>query len=334
MLICYYIIMNTPSIKSTPKDIFLHLFNIVTFYMSVVSYINLLMQYINISLPDALNYNLPGTLNSIFWSTSIIAIAFPAYIFTSWLMERDFTEVPAKRDLNIHKWLVYLTLFIAAVTILGDLITLLFNFLNGELTLSFFLKIIVVLAIAAGVFGYYFWDLQQSGKNSSRIRKQIAWVMSGVILLSIVLGFVIAGTPATQRSRRFDEQRTNDLQMIQGQVLDYWTRKAELPSDAVQLENPISGFSFPRDPDTDRPYEYRRMGDLSFELCGEFQLDASQQSSTFKPPYARYPIPAGGFREPETWAHAKGRTCFTRTIDPDFYKPQPQTEKNLKPVSR
>lgn len=286
----------------------------------------LLMQYISMLLPDPLNYYLSGILSSIFWSTSILAIAFPAYILTSWLMERDFANEPAKRHLNVRKWLVYLTLFIAAVTILGDLITLLFNFLNGELTMAFFLKIVIVLAVAGAVFGYYFWDLKAHDKKSAAKRTQIAWIASAVVLISIVLGFVIAGTPGTQRARRFDDQRISDLQMIQGQVLDYWTRKAELPSNAAQLENPISGFSFPRDPDTNMPYEYRKTSDLSFELCANFQLDATQQSSPLQPPYAKYPVPAGGFREPETWMHGAGLACFTRTIDPDFYKPQPQTD--------
>ncbi|MDP3779279.1 MAG: DUF5671 domain-containing protein [bacterium] len=315
--------MNTQTIKSSPKDIFLHLFNIVTFYMSAVSYITLLMQYIEVLFPDPLNYYLSGTLNSIFWSTSILAIAFPSYLLTSWLMERDFANEPTKRHLNVRKWLVYLTLFVAAVTILGDLITLLFNFLNGELTIPFFLKIIIVLAVAAAVFGYYFWDLKQHDKKSVTKRKQIAWIASAVVLISIVLGFVIAGTPGTQRARRFDDQRVTDLQVMQGQVLDYWTRKAELPSDVSQLENPISGFSVPRDPDTNMPYQYTKTGNLSFELCAEFQLDNSK-SSTLQPSYAKYPT--AGFREPETWMHSADVTCFTRTIDPDFYKPQPQTD--------
>ena len=331
--------MNTP-IKSTPKDIFLHLFNIVTFYMSVVSYITLLMQYINVVFPDPLNYYLAGTLSSIFWSTSILGIAFPAYIFTSWLMERDFTVEPAKRELNVRKWLVYLTLFIAAVTILADLVTLLYNFLNGELTLAFFLKIIIVLAVAAGVFGYYFWGLRQKDTGTSNagsptknpIRRQIAWAMSGLILLTIVIGFVIAGTPATQRARRLDEQRVNDLQIIQGQVLDYWTRKAALPAAAEDLNNSINGFTFPHDPDTGILYTYRMTDTLSFELCATFQTDSSDSPYTAtKPVASRALYPGDGIMTQEPWTHGKGQTCFARTIDPELYKPQPKTEKNLYP---
>ena len=320
--------MNT-SIKSTPKDIFLHLFNIVTFYMSVVSYIMLLMQYTTILFPDPLNYYLSGTLNSIFWSTSILAIAFPTYLFTSWLMERDFALEPAKRDLNVRKWLIYLTLFIAAVTILGDLITLLFNFLNGELTLPFFLKIIIVLAVAAAVFGYYFWDLKQGNKKVSSKRKQIAWLASGIILASIILGFVIAGTPGTQRARRFDEQRVNDLQIIQGQVLDYWTRKNILPSTPQELDNPLNGFAFPHDPNTGMPYAYKPTSTLSFELCAEFQTNSSEQTPyTVTRPIMQKPLyPGDGISTPQSWTHAIGRICFTRTIDPEFYKSQTDQQK-------
>ena len=302
--------------------------------MSVVSYITLLIEYINVVFPDPLSYYLAGTLNSIFWSTSILTIAFPAYIFTSWLMERDFSKDPDKRDLNVRKWLVYLTLFIAAVTVLGDLITLLYNFLNGELTLSFFLKIAVVLAVAVGVFGYYFWDLRQSvKKDSSGIRKQIAWVMSGLALATIIIGFVIAGTPATQRARRFDEQRVNDLQAIQGQVLDYWMRKAALPPAAQDLNNPLNGFNFLADPDTHIPYTYRPTGNLSFELCADFQTDSSDSPSNtaIKPVDPRALYPVNGIMTQEPWNHGKGRACFTRTIDPELYKPQPKTKKNQFP---
>ncbi|MDZ4260340.1 MAG: DUF5671 domain-containing protein, partial [Candidatus Sungbacteria bacterium] len=176
--------MNTSllHIKTTPKDIFLHLLNIVTFYVSAISYITLLIQYINLLLPDPLNYYHAGILESIFWSTSIIVVAFPCYIFTSWLMERDFAYTPAKRNLSVRKWLIYATLFIAAVTILGDTVALVFNFLKGELTLRFFLKVIVVLVVSAAVFGYYFWDLRERDKNAWITRKRAAWIASGIVL--------------------------------------------------------------------------------------------------------------------------------------------------------
>ena len=46
----------TSALKTTPKDIFLQLLNLVTFYVSAVSYISILIQYINLLHPDPLNY--------------------------------------------------------------------------------------------------------------------------------------------------------------------------------------------------------------------------------------------------------------------------------------
>ena len=68
--------------KSTPHDIFLHLLNILTFYTSVVSFITLMLQYINALYPDPLNFYYQGILQSILWSTSILVIAVPVRLLT------------------------------------------------------------------------------------------------------------------------------------------------------------------------------------------------------------------------------------------------------------
>ena len=39
----------------------------------------------------------------------------------------------------MRKWLVYFTLFISAITIIVDLMIFVYNFLDGELTVKFFL---------------------------------------------------------------------------------------------------------------------------------------------------------------------------------------------------
>ena len=56
---------------------------------------------------------------------------------------------------------IYLTLFIAAGCLIGDMTTLVYQLLGGELTVRFMLKVIVVGAIAGTVFGYYLHDLRR-----------------------------------------------------------------------------------------------------------------------------------------------------------------------------
>ncbi|MBI3630904.1 MAG: hypothetical protein HY221_01025 [Candidatus Sungbacteria bacterium] len=312
------IAMAQTSLKSTPRDIFLYLLNILTFYVSVVSFITLWVQYVNALFPDRLNVYYPGVLDGILWSSSVLMVAIPARLVTSWLLMKDFAAHPEKRELAIRKWFIYFTLFVASVTIIGDLITIIYNFLKGELTLPFFLKIIVVLVVAAASFLYFLWDLR---RDPGAGRRQMKFVMAAVLLAligSIIYGFLIAGTPQTQRDRRMDEQRLNDLGMIQNQIISYWTQKNKLPPAIENLRDPIGGFDPPQDPQTHEAYEYRPTGPVSFELCASFAT--SQNEPEIRGPYA-LPRPAalGGGPTSFNWAHGAGRMCFSRSIDPDFY---------------
>ena len=71
----------------------------------------------------------------------------------------------------------------------------------------------------------------------SKIPKILAWTLSFVILASIIVGFFIIGMPAVQRDRRFDEQRIENLQMLQSQIVNYWTQKEVLPQNLGGLED-------------------------------------------------------------------------------------------------
>lgn len=304
--------------KSTPRDVFMHLLSIVALYVSVVSFITLAFQYINVWFPDALDFYYQSILDSIRWSASALLVMFIVYVLMTWLINRDFIKNQAAREIKIRKWLVYLTLFAASITIIIDVITLIYNFLGGELTLKFFLKILIVLAVAAAVFGYYFWDLRRGGVGGNKL-KIFAWVTSLVVLVAIVGGFFIVGTPTEQRMMRFDERRISDLQVTQNEIVNYWTQKNILPPTLNELKNSISGFVPPLDPETNIAYEYNIKSGLVFELCAEFKLP----SLTNKVVNGMETVPRSVY-EPynQNWSHGKGRTCFERTIDPELYKPK------------
>lgn len=306
--------------RNTPKDVFLHLFNIFTFYLSVVSFITLYIQYIAAAYPDPLNFYFQGISDAVRRSSSILFVSVPSYIFTSWLFAKEFAMSPERRDFKLRKWLVYFTLFVAAVTIIIDLMIFIYNFLSGELTIQFFLKILVVLLVAVAVFGYYMWDLRRTDMKS-KAPKMLAIVMSVVVLASIIVGFFIVGTPADQRKRRFDEQRIYDLQALQSQIINYWIQKDRLPEQLSVLKDDISGFIPPTDPDTKNEYEYRIINDLSFELCAIFQKASDDRSQTGK--ISKFTAPRGQYQQ--NWSHNAERACFERTIDPDMYK----NEKNI-----
>src|SRR3989344_742136 len=268
--------------RGTPKDVFTHLLAVLTLYVSVVAFITLWWQYINILFPDLLKYqdyySYSGIYDPIRWAMAALIIVFPIHILISWLIGREFRADPEKREVRVRKWLWYITLFASAATIIVDLITLVYNFLKGELTTQFFLKIIVILVVAGAVFGYYLWDLKKRTKPSNR-PKLFAWIVSAVVLASIIYGFFLIGTPATQRARRFDEQRVNNLSVLQSELINYWQQKDELPQSLDVLRSQISGFMPPVDPETGQPYEYMVTDLLSFKLCAEFKTSSMTADS-------------------------------------------------------
>jgi hypothetical protein len=149
--------------RSSPKDVFLHLLAIITLYVSAGSFITLLFQYVNVLFPDRILdfYSLSSVYGAIRWSIASLVIVFPVFIVASWLLERAYRHVPAKREYRLRKWLVYFTLFLAGLIMMGDLVALIYQFLSGDLTVRFFLKIVVVLAVAGCVFGYYLYDIKK-----------------------------------------------------------------------------------------------------------------------------------------------------------------------------
>jgi len=310
--------MNSNRLKSTPKDVFLHLFNIVTFYLSVIGFITLFIQYINALFPDELNYYFAGIASGVRWSTSVLFIAIIAYVVSAWMLEKDLAKTQEKRNLKLRKWLIYFTLFISAVTVIVDLMIFVFNFLEGELDTRFFLKVLVVLVVAVAVFGYYMWDLRRTN-GKTNLPKILAIVVLTVSFGSIVAGFFIIGTPTEQRDRRFDTQRTQDLEQIQNIVSDYWMEHDVIPEDLTVLEKETVGFSVPTDPITHEAYEYNVTEELSFELCAVFAQSSDDKLHRNMREEYYAPVVYKDFYN-ENWNHDAGRMCFSRTIDPELYK--------------
>lgn len=317
---------STGSPRGTPKDVFLHLLAVVTLYVSVVAFIALWWNYVDILFPDLLKYqDFYGGYSSYAYDPIRLAMAaliivFPIHILISWLIGRDFKTDQSKREVRVRKWLWFITLFVSAVTIIVDLIILVNNFLKGDLTAQFFLKVLVVLAVAGAVFGYYLWDLKHREKHSGK-PKLIAWIVSAAILASIVYGFFLIGTPSTQRARRFDEQRVNNLSVLQSEVISYWQQKGKLPDQLSDLTNQISGFIAPIDPETSVMYEYVVGGPLMFKLCANFKTTNTYNSDNSSVGKSAALTPARYYPSyQQNWSHDKGHTCFERTIDPQIYK--------------
>lgn len=308
---------STVNVRATPKDFFLYLAAIATLYISTASILRLLFEIINILFPDPLTSFRDPYSTSIRLSIASLIIIFPVYLFISWYLGRSLKAEPTKRELGIRKWLIYLTLFIAGAIIIGDLIALINTFLGGEITTRFILKVISILVVTGAIFGYYGVDLKKSGGVSPVGAKTFASVVSAFVLISIVGGFIVMGSPATIRKIKFDQTRVYHLQDIQSQTLNYWQQKRVLPNTLTELNNPLANYTVPNDPSTNTSYTYEKTGDLSFRLCATFEAQSTDSENYARELYLK------GLDGSNNWQHGTGEICFDRTIDPALYPIRP-----------
>src|SRR3989344_1912785 len=191
------------------REAFLYLISFITLYTTAISFGILVFAFISKFFPDPVSYEFSSPRGLTTALASII-IAFPLYLFMMWRLAKAAVKDPERRQSKVGKWLTYITLVIAAGIIIGDLIAVLSSLLSGELTARFVLKAFTILAITGSIFGYYLWSLQREEK--SKDEKQIvpkekpkgvrvfAFGVTLAIVLAVVYGLFLVGSPAQQRS--------------------------------------------------------------------------------------------------------------------------------------
>lgn len=152
-----------PRISLSAREAFAYLVLFATLYFGTWNFGSLLFDLIDRTWPDAAStdYLFAATDSSIRWSASALVIAFPVFAFVAHRVARDVARHPIKRLSPVRRWLTYLTLFLAASVLIGDMTTLVYHVLGGEATLRFLLKVLVVGVLAGAIFGWYLHDLRR-----------------------------------------------------------------------------------------------------------------------------------------------------------------------------
>ena len=152
----------------SPREAFLYLVLFATLYLSAWHLGSLLFDLINAAIPDPADQRFQAGMrdDSMRFSVASLVIAFPVYLFVARLLARELARNPVKRLSAVRRWLTYLTLFLAVTVLVCDLIALVHSLLGGDLTLRFVLKVLVVGAIAGGIFGFYLADLRREEREA------------------------------------------------------------------------------------------------------------------------------------------------------------------------
>jgi len=152
-----------PRPSLTAREAFLYLVMFSTLYFAAWNLGSLLFIFIDRTFPANNGSFYPDDMQR--WSTAAVIIGFPVFLLLARYINKQIELNPFKRLSPARRWLTYLTLFLASAALLGDITTLIFNLLGGDLTVRFVLKILVVALIAGSCFTYYLLDLRKEEKE-------------------------------------------------------------------------------------------------------------------------------------------------------------------------
>ena len=293
------------------KEAFTYLVLFTLLYMSAWGLGALLFQLVERAFPDpAVSGGYRYFQRMLRWSIATLIISFPVFLFLSRKAYLAARRDPEKRKSKVRKWLTNVTLFLAAAILLGDLISLVFNLLEGEFTTRFLLKAAVVGGVAGSIFGYYLWDLRQDDLDPDEVPdkhpalRAFVGALTVVVVIAVIAGISAAGSPLRARGKKLDETRVRDLVSIANRLDAYWREHRELPTGLAELKDSrLYAPTSIRDPQTEAVYEYRVTGDGTYELCADFE-----QSTEPNQPRSVSPQPS------RFWEHEAGWNCFQAEI--------------------
>lgn len=298
------------------RNVVVQLGSLIALYVSLSSFVALVFGIINILLPDTLDtfsyMRYESAADSIRFSIAFLIVFFPAYLVLTRLSHQYIRLGGEGLSSKLVTWLIYLSLLVGGGVLLGDLVALILSFLNGELTLRFVLKALVLFTVVGSAFAYYFLEVRGYWYTHEQQSKMLGALAAAVAVAVIIFGFFSINPPEEQRALLFDQERIDDLSEIQSNIGEYFRVKEMLPEKLEDLEVIGFGYEIPVDPETEEPYMYTWTSRNSFQLCATFSTHSTETEQFVKP---------RGYGFSGSWEHGAGEVCFSRTIDPDFFKP-------------
>lgn len=264
----------------------------------------ILFQIVNKFFPDPLSYA-TGYFDQggVRFGIAALFIAGPLYFFLARMTNRFLQAGDIAKDSKVRRWLTYIVLFFAAGTLIGDLVTLVNNFLSGDIAVNFLLKVLIVLVVAGGIFGYYIRNIGRQEFAEKSIKEDRIFALSfGVLIVVVFLsGFFFIDTPALAREKKQDQATAMDLQNLDSAIREYFNSVGKLPEKLDELKQGS------RLPVVRQGSElvYEKKTDSSYELCANFVR------SNLNDPML------GNAYEVSTkeWEHTSGKVCFRRIIE-------------------
>ncbi len=294
--------------QNTARNFALQLGSLMTLYVSLTAVIMIVFSVINVLYPDAASYSweYSSSQESMRAGIAMLIVFFPAFVILTRLVNK-IRRTETGTYLMLTKWVVYLSLLVGGAVLLGDLVTVIMAYLNGELTTRFLLKAATLAGVLSFALFYFLQDARGFWLAHEKESKLYGLGAVAIAVAAIVLGFMYGDSPTKVREMKLDAEQITNFQDMEWRVQDHYTLKKALPTTVAEL---YIGIEPPVAPEGRTAYEYKILDEDTYQLCANFA-------------YASVPSELGGraytaadmLKNPyNTWDHGEGVTCFERTV--------------------
>ncbi|MHA7873092.1 MAG: DUF5671 domain-containing protein, partial [Hyphococcus sp.] len=265
--------------------------------------------------------------SSLRWAISGLVVGYPIFLYLGNRLAAARRKQPDRRGSRVRAWLTYVTLIFAALTLIGDLVAVVYQFLAGELGARFLSKAGVVGVISGVILWNYTRAAEREEDGADWAGRILAIATSVVVAALVVWAFTVVRSPQAARAAIADEQRLQDLRVLVRLIDCHRTYFGEIPDDLTTLETQLNARAaarpvasgcaedMPADPGSGAPYIYLPQADDRYRICITFERGWPENAQRPREPRPTIPTGYGENRLERAFdrPQASGEACFPMT---------------------
>ncbi len=300
--------MEQQNSDNSAKFAFFYLLSLAALIFMSLSVGIIVFQIINKNIVDAIQtFRGSYSPDALKFAISALIIATPIYYLTAAQINKNLFKGLLDNNSGVRKWLTYFILLVSSIVMLGWLISVIYSFLDGELTVKFILKAATALVIAAIVFTYYLYDIKRENVVGVKDKVARAYFCVSLLMVAAVLvsAFVFVESPRETRNIRHDNNILGKFNRIDSAINDYYAANKKMPESLDVL---IGGRFYLdeeilTDSATKKKFDYKVTGEKTYELCAEFR--SSNKGKEYDYRYGYYS---------KRWRHDAGYQCLEQKV--------------------
>jgi len=303
-LVKYFFIIQTMAKRSSAaRHTFYYLLILFTLSFTAIGVGQIIFQIINKVFPETFfDYDTSYSQEILRFGLSSVIIASPIYYWVARTVNKELATKLLDQHSLVRKWLTYLIIFVASVTVIGFLMGILNSFFNGELTIKFILKALSAILIAGLIFLYYFYDIRREKFAYNRTILAFRTTFIVIVLASIVAGFIYIDSPFKVREYREDNERINRLRNLSNEIDSFYWENDVFPQSLEIIEGDVLAKHL-KDPVTGERFQYQVLEPKVYQLCATFNhSNREEEDQEFRYYYD------------SEWLHDAGEYCFEQKV--------------------